>query len=123
MGCVNHINVFDGEEGESQHAIVQGFAGQFVRVGDSHQVDVTNLAHRFAHIGFTQFNLINALEFGNVMKAIGALLTFWAGFVQRAFAIVALDDQACFVVNHVEVANRMAGGLHHVLPVATRPLL
>ena len=122
MAAVDDVHVLDGEEGEGQHAVVQRFAGQSLGVLDLHQVDVADLAHRPVDIGLAQFHLVDALELGQVMEAVGAFLAFGAGLVGGAFAVVALDDQALGRADHVEVADGVVVGFQHVLPVPAGPL-
>ena len=47
----------------------------FVRVGNGHQVDVSDFAQRTAGIGIVQFDLVHALEFNEIPKATGH---FWS---------------------------------------------
>ncbi len=119
---VDAIDVLDGEERERQHAVVERLARLLVGILDLHQVDIGDLAHRLADIGVGQFDLVDALEFGEVRKAVLAALALRAGLVRGAFAIVALDDQAAGGVDHVEVADGVAVLLEHVVPVAAGEL-
>jgi hypothetical protein len=53
---------------------IQRLAGQLVRVLDLHQVDEADLAHGLADIGVVQFDLVDALELGEIVEAVGTAL-------------------------------------------------
>jgi len=94
VGLVDAIDVLDGEEREGVDTVIERLAGLLVGVLDLQEVDIADLAHGLADIGLRQLDLVDALELGNIREAVLAAGALRAGLVRRAFAVVALDDEA-----------------------------
>lgn len=108
MGVVDAIDVLDGEERERVDAVVERLSRLLVGILDLQQVDIADLAHGLADVGLGELDLVDALEFGEIRKAVVAASALRAGLVGRAFAIVALDDEAVDRIDHVEIADGVA---------------
>src|SRR5258705_377239 len=122
MRLIDTVDVFDGEEREGQHALVERLARLVVGILDLHQVDIGDLAHRLAGVGVVELDLVNAFELGDVSEAVFAALALRAGLVRGAFAVVGFDDQAARGIDHVEITDGVAVLLEHILPVAAGEL-
>src|SRR3954471_15344949 len=118
VGFVDTIDVLDGEEREGVDAVIERLLRLLVGVPDLQEVDVADLAHGLADIAVAELDLVDTLELRQVWEAVLAAAALRAGLVGRAFAVVALDDQAARRVDHVEVADGIAVLLEHILPVA-----
>ena len=108
LGRVDDIDILDGHEREGELAVLAALLGELLGIGDVHQVDVADLAGQAAGVGVGHLDLVDALELGRDVEAVGRRLAFGAGLVRGALAVVALDDEAGGGVDHVEVADVVA---------------
>ena len=118
---VHHVHVLDGEEREGQHAVVQRLARQLVRIPECSSGRYSAVFDRFADVSVREGDFIHPLELGHLAEAVVGRRTGGAGFVRRAFAVVALDHQPVGGVDHVEVADGVLVVFQRVLPAAAGP--
>src|SRR5262245_30496481 len=112
---IDHVDILDGEERESELAVLAALAGDLVGIVDVHQVDVTDLLYETVGVGLGEIDLVAALELRRQIEAVG-LGRPAAGLRRIALAVVALDDEATGGVDEVEVADGIGGLLKGVFP-------
>ncbi|MCY1304638.1 hypothetical protein D9M70_543990 [compost metagenome] len=122
MGLIDAVDVLDGDEGHVVEAFAAALALLVIRVGDLEQVDVADLSHGLADIAVIEGDLVDALDLGAGGEAVRLrVLRIGTRLVDRAGAVVAFDHQRGLVVEHVEVADRLAAFSQRIEPAATGP--
>jgi hypothetical protein len=69
---IHHVDVLDRDEREREDAILRARSGLALRILDGEEIDVADLTDEAFRIGGLHVDLVNALEFGGDIEAVGA---------------------------------------------------